>query len=235
MITIDCIADLHGSFPKLPGGDLLIIAGDCSSNDSVKAWHNFYEWADQQNYKKQIMIGGNHDKFLEQSISSKECRELCEIVGEPYEELQPEYLFDTLTEFEGIKIYGTPWTRTFKGINPHCTAFTLENEEQLKEKFDLIPQDTEILISHSPAWSCCDKNKRGHACGSKALYDKILTLKNLKFHIFGHIHEGYGRILLKRPGHGDENNINCLNVSFMNGDYEPVNDYMRIEIPKKKL
>ena len=32
-MIIDCISDLHGFFPKLEGGDLLIIAGDLTARD----------------------------------------------------------------------------------------------------------------------------------------------------------------------------------------------------------
>ena len=30
-MIIDCIADLHGHYPKLEGGDLLIVAGDLTA------------------------------------------------------------------------------------------------------------------------------------------------------------------------------------------------------------
>jgi hypothetical protein len=32
-MIIDCIADLHGHYPKLDGGDLLIICGDLTARD----------------------------------------------------------------------------------------------------------------------------------------------------------------------------------------------------------
>lgn len=70
-MIIDCISDLHGSLPKLEGGDLLIIAGDLTSNDSDKSWNAFDEWIHKQNYREKILIAGNHDNFL-QSIPEHE-------------------------------------------------------------------------------------------------------------------------------------------------------------------
>lgn len=35
-MIIDCIADLHSHYPKLDGGDLLIVAGDLTDRDSLE-------------------------------------------------------------------------------------------------------------------------------------------------------------------------------------------------------
>src|SRR5690606_22101282 len=68
-----------------------------------------------------------------------------------------EYLCDSGTEFEGLKIWGSPWTKTFLNMNPHCKAFTCDTEEELAEKWDLIPANIDILITHSPPYSILDE------------------------------------------------------------------------------
>ncbi|HLT42767.1 MAG TPA: hypothetical protein VKZ95_08695 [Sphingobacteriaceae bacterium] len=57
-MKITCIADLHGFKPKLNGGDLLIVAGDLTARDRKKEYDQFFEWLDNQNYRKKIWIAG---------------------------------------------------------------------------------------------------------------------------------------------------------------------------------
>lgn len=229
-MIIDIVSDLHGEEPELQGGDLLIVAGDCTSNDSLKAWVNFVKWLDVQDYKKTIIVAGNHDNW---------CRDWAVSGTFTDEELQlmypgctsyMDYLCDSGTEFGGLKIWGSPWTRKFPGINPHCCAFTVDTDAELRQKWNLIPEDTDILITHCPPYGLFDsvrtrqKNglKRIHT-GSGSLADYIHDhLKNLKLHAFGHIHEHGGQqVILKRPGIGTENNVICVNASIMNEEYMP--------------
>ena len=180
-MIIDCISDLHGYYPKLHGGDLLIVAGDLTSRDQPEQHLEFSEWLDSQPYSQKIVIAGNHDNHIDPE--SIECLR------------NANYLCDSGTEFEGLKIWGSPWTQTFEGMNPHCMAFTCDTEEELSEKWKLIPEDTNILICHSPMWGLNDANLEGERCGSKSLlhYQVNHTLENLKLFVCGHIHEGYGK------------------------------------------
>lgn len=213
MTRISCISDLHGSYPKLPGGDLLIIAGDLTSNDSAIAWHSFFDWLDRQQYRKIIYIGGNHDNFLS-GLDEQERKDLCEE--------NVEYLCDSACEFEGLKIWGSPHTLWFEGINPHCMAFT-GNEEYLAEKFTLIPDDTDILITHMPPFGILDYTKRCIHVGSKKLLGAIDAIKP-RVHIFGHIHEDGGSRLYY-GGH-----TMCINASHMNAEYDSINPPINFEL-----
>ncbi len=235
-MKIDCIADLHGNLPILEGGDLLIIAGDICARDKVPEWFRFFEWLKEQNYRKKLLVAGNHDNVLAQSISTLESKAmgLYEETIEGYE-----YLCDSGTKFEGLKIWGTPWTPLFPRVHPKCKAF-MGTEYFLEKKFALIPDDTDILISHGPPFGmmdlvpdsdcpCHETYNCKKPVGSKSLFERINNLK-LKLLVFGHVHEGYGRGVLKRPGFGTENNTQCINCSYVNERYEPVNKPIRIEI-----
>lgn len=228
-MIIDCISDLHGEFPVLPGGDLLIIAGDITGSDIIVQWVFFFKWLSKQNYRKKILIGGNHDRYLQTSYPEdikKLYRDVCEKDQEDFV-----YLCDSGTEFEGLKIWGSPWTLSFPGINPHCTAFTFELESQLNKKWNLIPADTDILITHCPPYGFLDTvNRRNYIehVGSKSLTMWLSYVGNPDLHVFGHIHEAYGRDHIYFLSNNKKTEL--VNCSHMNEEYDPVNPPIRITL-----
>jgi Icc-related predicted phosphoesterase len=209
-MDITAISDLHGEYPELEGGDLLIVAGDVTSDGSTYSLQHFIKWIHDQKYKKKVFIAGNHDNCLVKPFGDMEH--------------SIEYLCDSGIEFEGLKIWGSPWTRSFEGMNAHCKAFTLETEQELYDKWDLIPEDTDILITHSPAYGILDANKSGQNVGSKSLYNVLKFHLKPKLHVFAHIHESYGHVDYS----GFDYPMISVNASHMNGDYEAVNKPIRI-------
>ncbi len=216
-MIIDAISDLHGHKPKLPGGDLLIIAGDLTASDKFVQYEMFFAWLKKQNYRKKVFIAGNHDN---QAMTQ-------------FDWHGAEYLCDSGTEFEGIKIWGSPWTKTFKGMNPECKAFTVDTEDALMDKFELIPHDTDILITHSPPYGILDHipvmmdGSIFHA-GSAALFGWLKYVHRPRIHVFGHIHEAYGAEEVFAT-YNDKMMIS-INASHVNEKYKPVNEYVRIEL-----
>lgn len=216
-MIIDCISDLHGHYPTLEGGDLLIVAGDLTARDDFMGWQSFATWIAVQNYRKKIFIGGNHDNYLAQSGL------IMPLIG-PQDLEGVEYLCDSGTEFQGLKIWGSPWTKSFEGMNPDCMAFTMETEEQLAAKWALIPDDTDILITHSPPQGVMDSvedywNGKIENVGSKSLQTRVLKI-SLKLHVFGHIHEWGGQMV--------DGAIKFVNASHVNENYKPVNKPVRV-------
>jgi len=224
-MIIDCISDLHGHFPELPGGDLLILAGDYTARDRVPEWDAFYKWLDSQNYRKKVYIGGNHDNFLTQCCSKENPMHSHLKSLNEYDAEEPVYLCDSGTEFEGLTIWGSPWTKTFPGMNPHCMAFTCETEEELAEKWACIPEDVDILVTHGAPWTILDKTTRGEQVGSTSLLFEHLKRLKPKLWIFGHVHEAYGI-----NGPYQWNNTKYVNASHVNEHYQPVNKPIRIEL-----
>lgn len=228
-MLVDCISDLHGYYPKLKGGDLLIVAGDLTARDTHVEYLKFLSWLHKQKYRHYIFIAGNHDNLIQKG------KVLTESLA------NTTYLCDSGTEFEGFKIWGTPWTKTFPNINPHCKAFTVDTEEEIAIKFSLIPEDTNILITHSPVHGTLDKVKRYNSKGywdpKKDIYEHVGSVSlakhmnwdsNLYLHVCGHVHEGYGEV----KGNNGIFNYHYVNCSIMNEIYEPINNPIRIEIGK---
>ena len=217
-MDLTLISDLHGFLPKdLPGGDLLIVAGDLTATDDEKGFQQFRHWlivsclAKGAGYDKIIVIAGNHDEYVHKRMKDLE-------YWAPLS-----YLCDSGTEFAGLKVWGSPWTRTFENMNPHCMAFTCETEGELAEKWALIPQGIDILITHSPPYGVLDEIEDGENVGSDSLI-KPMIKSGCRWHIFGHIHEAYGKF------HNPINGITYINASHVNERYQPVNKPVRIEL-----
>ncbi len=221
-MIIDCIADLHGHYPKLEGGDLLIVAGDLTARDTIYEHADFLGWLNIQKYKKKIFIAGNHDNNVDKKFDWDETLD---------------YLCDSGAEFEGLKIWGSPWTPLFEGINPACKAFMLP-EAELEDKLALIPNDTDILITHGPPYGILDEVE-GYAewqslykhAGSCFLNRRVFDIRP-QLHIFGHVHEGYGEYHhLPREGASEKlgiTPIKFINCCHVNERYEPVNEPIRV-------
>lgn len=231
-MKITAISDLHGFQPKLNDGDLLIIAGDCTLTNTLKEWASFFGWLKKQQYEKKIIVAGNHDRFFESGFpkNQKEAEELKEVKsflreqGEIEEKEDFEYLCDSGTEFKGLKIWGSPWTKNFIGQNDDFKAFGLLTETQMMEKWELIPNNIDILITHSPPYGILDKSRNGNRSGCINLRNSVLNgskFPNLKLHVFGHIHECGGEIL-------ETTLTKFVNCSIMNEDYEPLNKQVNI-------
>lgn len=208
-IRIAVLSDLHGYEPKTTGGDLLIIAGDLTASDKQTQYDRFFFWLDHQKYSKKIIVGGNHDGWLAERDTCIDYFPECD------------YLCDEGTEFEGIKIWGSPHTKTFIGINPLCAAFMCDTEEDLNEYWQMIPLDTDILITHGPPKGILDTSYNNNRCGSETLLRHVMEVKP-RYHFFGHIHECGG----KDP-HVIEN-THFINASHVDHRYKPVNPPINI-------
>ncbi len=219
-MIIDCISDLHGLKPTLQGGDLLIIAGDLTARDTEKELLEFEDWAHAQDYRKTIVIAGNHDNCLQKKGY--------------LHHMSLDYLCDSGTEFQGLKIWGSPWSVWFPEVNPHCKAF-MANEEKLADKYALIPDDVDILITHTPPKNILDgvpEYNCGSATivnyfGSTSLYDRLCDIRP-RLHVFGHIHEQGGKQKILKNCCGNKRDIICVNASLMGPTYKADNDPVRI-------
>lgn len=231
-MDITTISDLHGYYPELPALDLLIVAGDFTARDEVGQITEFMSWVSMQNYDKKILVAGNHDNSL-----MKEWEWIKEYPGVEYlcdSGTQLEYeepircLFGSeepklLTYRKTLKIWGSPWTTRFPGMNPKCMAFTVDTDEELAEKWALIPDDIDILITHSPPYGLFDQvehitkgKKKLSSVGSRSLRNHVLNRIKPRLHVFGHIHEFGGRMI-------DTSTTIFINGSYVDELYSPVN------------
>ena len=206
-----CLSDLHGNLPTLPECDVVLIAGDICTHGPRKFqlhWMDtqLRQWLESL-HKPVFACAGNHDWPMYENLSQIKGMRL------PWT-----YLQDESVVYEGFKIYGSPHSKIF-----YDWAFNL-TEAKLMGKWNLIPDDTNILITHSPPKYYGDKNPDGEFCGSESLAWRIGQLSELRLAVFGHIHHAMGEY--------KSGDTILVNASLTNERYEPVNPIRVIELFK---
>lgn len=206
-MQIVVISDTHGFHQSVsvPDGDVLVHAGDLTRRGSLQDVETFNRWLGSLPHPYKVVIAGNHDWCFQES--PKEARErMTDCI----------YLQDESTTIEGVKFYGSPWQPVF-----FDWAFNLRRGPQIAQKWDMIPSDTDILITHGPPCGFGDQTRVGVSAGCLDLLAAVRRVKPI-CHIFGHIHEGYGR--------SHEDGIEFINGSTCNINYRPVNEPIVVEI-----
>lgn len=210
-MKIVCISDTHLRHQKyhfpIPDGDILIHAGDATFRGSKREILAFNEWFAALPHKHKIFVAGNHDwSFQKANMLARNC-------------LAPHinYLQDSEITIDGVRIYGSPWQPEF------CDwAFNLPRGAALKEKWDKIPAGIDILVTHGPAFGYGDMTERGEPVGCEELAIAIQRVKP-KVHIFGHIHNAYGRY--------DADGVIFINASICDEEYVPSNAPIVLDFP----
>jgi Icc-related predicted phosphoesterase len=171
------ISDTHNKHGKLaiPDGDFLIHAGDMTGRGTEKEIREFNQWLGTLPHKHKIVIAGNHDYLFE---SNPELAKglLSNAI----------YLENSGVEIDGIKFWGSPFSPKFLNM-----AFNAKRGIDLKKYWDLIPDDTDVLIVHTPPYGILDKTSWRSHVGCHDLAGAVSRVKP-ELVIFGHIHEAYG-------------------------------------------
>lgn len=182
-MKIVMISDTHNKHDELilPTGDMLIHAGDATNRGSLAEVMGFLGWMRKLPFKHKIFIAGNHDFLFERSPG------LAAALIHGVRKSGVHYLQDDLIELDGLRVYGSPWQPRF-----HDWAFNLDRGAAIKEKWDKIPEDLDVLITHGPPYGVLDVNEHAKALGCKDLWEKVKEIKP-RIHVFGHIHEDRGQ------------------------------------------
>ena len=174
-----CISDTHNKHRQIsiPAGDILIHAGDITEGGTKREVLNFLEWFASQPHKHKIFIAGNHDFYFEKA-TDKEIKEL--IPKNVY------YLKNNSVSINNIKFWGSPTTP-----GDGTWAFNELQNLDINKHWEQIPEETQILITHTPPYKIKDILSNGKHAGCAALL-KTLQNRQIKYHIFGHVHDSYG-------------------------------------------
>ena len=176
-----CISDTHSAHRaiSLPEGDVLIHAGDATGRGGLDEVASFLFWFSAQPHSHKILIAGNHDWLFQKypGIANQLLAESPDIT----------YLQDSGAEIGGVKFWGSPWQPWHLDW-----AFNLpRNGRQIREAWELIPIETDVLITHGPPHGILDQNYRSDHVGCEALARRLVLVRP-RLHVFGHIHSSYG-------------------------------------------
>ncbi|KAJ9449216.1 UPF0046 protein T07D4.2 [Diplonema papillatum] len=224
-LSVVCISDTHNEqrhIPSVPLADVLIHAGDFTDNGNPEDIQKFNTWLGTQPHKHKFVIAGNHELTMCQAkyermvvagqvsrSTPRECKRLI---------TNAQYLENEGATVEGVKIWGSPWS-------PWCSSqwgFGARRGEPMDAIWREIPADTDILVTHGPPIGHGDLCVDNDRAGCVDLLRHVTTRVKPKYHLFGHIHEGYGITT-----NGTTRFVNC---STCNLRYEPKNPPIVFEV-----
>ena len=225
------ISDTHSRHHRVqvPPGDVLIHAGDSCRLGKFWEFRDFLKWFGAQPHKHKLLLAGNHDKCLMFDM------DLCHAELKKYPEIT--YLEDTGIEIDGVKFWGSPWTPKF--MNFH---FMVQRGEQARRRWDLIPDNTDILITHGPPIGILDTvnphpDNLRFMGGCNELMNAVYYRVRPKIHMFGHIHGSYGKTWLPETrdwfGFIEKAGILFVNGSTCTEDYKPTNPPIVLDFQKE--
>ncbi|XP_006819300.1 metallophosphoesterase domain-containing protein 1-like [Saccoglossus kowalevskii] len=219
-----CVSDTHSKtdhrmMPPIPDGDILLHAGDFTMHSGVSEIDLFSKWLEGLPHKYKIVIAGNHDqafdqtrwpllkkyfgiKFTDSKLQLKNCI----------------YLEDSAVTVLGFKIYGSPWQPQY-----HPGAFNLSRGQALLDKWNMIPSNIDVLLTHTPPLGHGDESTlNGHA-GCVDLLNTVQQRVKPLYHVFGHIHEGYGVTT--------NGNTVFINAAICNEHFKPCHEPIIFDLP----
>ena len=250
-VKIVCMSDTHSTIVdnqfEVPDGDIFIHAGDFTRYGLPSEVEQFNTWLGTLPHRHKVVIAGNHELSFDPD-TYEEAEEYMKQVGEDADRKVDEikglltncvYLEDNSIEILGIKIYGSPWQPVFSN-----SAFNLPRGKDLLSKWRKIPASTDILVTHGPPLGVRDASlktavagdsqepARSGRAGCEDLLVEVVERVQPKFHIFGHIHEGWQKIQAQRyilpsfvSGYGSSTNGRTVfvNASTCTKRYQPLN------------
>ena len=235
MLKTNVLSDMHGKLPSyVEEFDLMLICGDvcpsyCHGCDFQKSWveNDFVEWIKalpfRHSWSKVVMTPGNHD-FIFERWGQDDYDYLKYLTGGRLIVLRNqlyefEYVNDLTLDVEKLKIWGTPYCQQFGRWAFMRPSYVLSN------KFAEIPNDIDILISHSApdieGYGYVDWDTPYQRNAGCPILANAIREKKPKFVFCGHIHSGNHKLQ-------DIDGTMIANVSYVDEAYEPTNNILKI-------
>jgi Icc-related predicted phosphoesterase len=217
-MKICALSDLHGFLiDDIEECDLVLICGDSVAlthqrgfTKAFKWYKNkFKPWAESLPCKKVLFIAGNHDPLEGHEDKMRELFPRTDKVT---------YLCHELYEYEGLKIFGTPYCHQF-GNWPF-----MHDDETLDKYFSEIPENIDILLTHDVPYDMSDvllqqtewsTSKHIGSIPLRKAIDRVLP----SLHFSGHLHSCDHALI---PFTINGKIIQHANVSIVDEYYNPI-------------
>jgi len=176
-MRIVAVADTHLFHDELvvPEGDVFVHAGDMCRGGSLEELRQSVDWMRGLPHRTKIVIAGNHDfAFIEHEAEARAL--VADFV----------YLQDSGATIDGVSFWGSPWQPAYNDW-----AFNLPRGAALAEKWALVPEGTDVLITHGPPMGIGDRGPVPGRLGCEELLARVRAVRP-KAHFFGHIHQDGG-------------------------------------------
>lgn len=222
-----CISDTHSAIERMrypiPDGDVLLHAGDFTKRGLAEEVDAFSRFLATLPHRHKFVIAGNHELSFDPVTTgysrSRAQVELEEAVARVKQRLlNCTYLEDAEATVCGVKVYGSPWQPRF-----HNWAFNLQRGQALLEKWNHIPTDTDVLMTHTPPVGHGDFCIMKRHVGCVELLSVVQNRVRPRYHVFGHIHEGHGTTT--------DGETVFVNAAICDVRYRPVNKPIIFDVP----
>lgn len=200
-MRIVCLSDTHGLSVlgdlSIPAGDVLVHAGDGTNVGAAEDVRGWLEWVAAQPHPYKVVIAGNHDRLFDTDPAAA----LSMVPAGVF------YLQDSGCVINGVRFWGSPWQPSW----PSWAFFLPRSGPRIRERWNSIPFDTEVLVTHTPPYGVLDlvDGDEGRL-GCEELSLRVASVRP-RLHVFGHVHQGHG--VLKRNG------VLSVNASILNEHY----------------
>jgi predicted phosphohydrolase len=180
----------------VPDGDVLVHAGDLCRGGDLDELRQAAAWIARLPHRHKLIVAGNHDwAFVREPAAARSA------IGDAI------YLQDSGVTIDGLRFWGSPWQPAF-----HDWAFNLPRGPALAAVWSRIPEDIDVLVTHSPPEGIGDRSPVGGRGGCADLMRRVAIVRP-RLHLFGHIHQDGG--LWREAG------IAFVNVTTWEGERAP--------------
>lgn len=212
-MKIVIISDTHSKHRSLtiPEADVIICCGDITYRGELNIIEDFANWMKELPVKHRVVIFGNHETGMSNGYKRK-------IALDMLAKNNITYLEDSEVIIDGIKFYGSPVTPRF-----FDWEWNKNRGPEINQYWDLIPDNTNVLITHGPPKNILDEILNKDRVGCEDLAKKILELKKLKLHCFGHLHLNGNTTV-------DVDGVKFVNAAICDDSYMPNRPPVIVEI-----